>query len=316
MQRHDIDIQIGDYSFSFVESVEVNSGWELLTDTCTITVPRKLQFEGETIAQGESLFNRGDAVTVRLGYDGAYQTVFQGYVARISPGIPLTFECEDLLYLAKRSSFTKSYRDAKLSSLLADMFPGLSRQSVEADLGQLRIANASPAKVLKRLQDDYGIYSWARNGKLYSGLAYWPELSTTHNIVFDRDVIKQSSSLEYQGPDDVPIRVRAVSMLPDNSKLQAEVGDPTGDLRTLYYYNVTDQPSLKDRATADLERYRYEGYRGHFTTFGTPQIQHGDVIALTDKQYPDRSGSYLVKSVRTMGGRSGYRQRVEMDIKV
>lgn len=94
-----------------------------------------------------------------------------------------------------------------------------------------------------------------------------------------------------------------------------EFGDTDGELRTLNYYNLS-KADLEKVAKKEAERIRYEGYRGSFTSFLLPQVQHGDTVILDDKKLPDRKGSYLVKSVTTTFGQGGGRQKIEIDRKV
>jgi hypothetical protein len=51
------------------------------------------------------------------------------------------------------------------------------------------------------------------------------------------------------------------------------------------------------------------GFRGSFTTFGSPIVRHGDRVKLVDPVINDRNGFYIVKSVETSFGQNGYRQK-------
>jgi hypothetical protein len=73
---------------------------------------------------------------------------------------------------------------------------------------------------------------------------------------------------------------------------------------------------MKAIADEEIERLRYEGYRGTFTTFGAPRIEHGDVIDLRSDAYPERDGRYLVRAVTTTFGVGGFRQEVTLDSKI
>lgn len=315
MLRHDIDIQIGAYGFPYATEVQVDSSWENLTDTATVQVPRKITMNGRPVAQGDSLFRRGDAVSIRLGYDGRFDEVFSGYVSGISPRSPLEFRCEDAMWLLKKQPVTVSYRSVNLRKLLADIIP-IPFEAVDAELGPWRISNATPAQVLEELRKTYSLQSWVRDGKLYSGLAYWPTGGKTHRLRFGYHTDDQWSDLEYMRADDVRLKVRAISIEPDNTRLQAEIGDPNGELRTLTYYALGSEAALRSIAERDIERLRYEGYRGTVKTFGQPAVRHGDIVELQDDQYPDRNGGYLVKRVVTTAGVAGYRQEIELDTKI
>jgi len=56
-------------TFDFVHSIEIDSSYENLTDTCKIVIPRKLVFEGLDLFTGDNpIFKRGDKIEVSLGY--------------------------------------------------------------------------------------------------------------------------------------------------------------------------------------------------------------------------------------------------------
>lgn len=73
---------------------------------------------------------------------------------------------------------------------------------------------------------------------------------------------------------------------------------------------------LKELAERELENFRYTGFRGSFTTFGEPFVNHGDKIELVDANIPDRNGLYIVEEVERTFGFNGYRQKIKIATKV
>lgn len=315
MLRLTSDIEIGPFAFKGVTEVQVESSWDNLTDTCTLVFPRRVAWKGRELATGaDPLLKRKMPATVRLGYGDQNTEVFRGYVRDISGEIPVRVECEDAMYLLKQGSVTMSYRDVSLATLLADVVGGAVPYKVVADqpLGQLRISNASPAKVLEYLRERYFVRSFFREGILYVGLAYVAELQRERKFRFDRNVI--ANNLEFRERDDVKMSLKGVIMLPGNKKEEVTVGDEFGEVRTFHYYNIS-KADAKKRLEEEIERLKFTGYRGTFTTFGSPDVRHGDIVDLSDPVYPDRAGRYLVKSVKTAFGSGGYRQEVELESK-
>lgn len=313
MLRLTSDIDIDRFKFRGVTQVEVNSSWENLTDTCRLVFPREVSWEGRALATGaDPLLRRLHPVTVRLGYDDVNTEVFRGYVRDVSGEIPVRVECEDAMYLLKQGEVTKSYRSVSLSTLMSEVIAGAVPVQVTADqeLGQFRISKASPAKVLQYLREKYFIRSFFREGTLYVGLAYVAALQRERKIRFDRNVI--SHNLEFRMKDDIRLLLKGIILMPDNSRQEIEVGDRDGEQRTFHYYNIS-KADATSQLEAELERLRYTGYRGTFTTFGRPDVRHGDIVDMTDPIYPDRQGRYLVRRVRTAFGTGGYRQEVELE---
>jgi hypothetical protein len=106
--------------------------------------------------------------------------------------------------------------------------------------------------------------------------------------------------------------VVAVSIDDNNNRTTVEVGDKDGEQRTFNYYNLS-KPDLETVANTELQKLKYNGYKGSFSTFGTPVVKHGDTVTLIDRLYPEREGTYSVKAVNTGFGTSGYRQTVFLD---
>lgn len=314
MLRLTSEIVIGPYRFSAVNEVEVDSSWDNLTDTCTLTFPRQISWEGRSLAGGtDPLLKRKMPVTVKLGYDGKNVEVFRGYVRDISAEIPVKVKCEDAMYLLKQGEFTKSYRSVDTKTLVGDMALSTPFEVVaNATLGQFRISKSTPAKVLEYIREHYFVRSFFREGKLYVGLAFVAALQRRRRIRFDRNVIEHS--LEYREKDDVQLYLKAVIMKPDNTKDEVFEGDEGGEQRTFHYYNISKSEASR-LLKQEAERLKYTGYRGSFTTFGSPEIRHGDLIELSDPNYPERDGTYLVKRVKITFGMNGYRQEVELESK-
>jgi hypothetical protein len=107
------------------------------------------------------------------------------------------------------------------------------------------------------------------------------------------------------------LKAKAISWQADNTKIEVEVGDPDGEQRTLHFYGLNKE-QLEIRAKAELEKYKYTGYYGNFTTFGEPAIEKGDVVSfIGNKYHPD--GKYLCKELKIKFGTAGYRQAITPD---
>ncbi len=318
MLRLTSDLTIGNYQFLGVNEINIESGWELMTDTCKITVPKKLTWQGKSLATGASpLLKKGDAVSVKIGYNDRNNDVFKGYLTNIHADLPIVLDCQDAMWKLKAGAFTKSYRKVTLSQLLKDMLTPLSipfKVVAEHDLGAFRTkGNPTPAKVLDEIRKDYFTKFFFRDGVFYAGLAYVAELQKEHTIRFNRNVVEHD--LEYVRKDDVKLKIKCVILNSKNKKEEFEIGDEAGEVRTIHQYNVSKSEMLK-LCTAEMERLRYDGYRGTITIFGEPHVQHGDIVKLIDDDNPERQGRYLVKKVVKTFSARGYRQTLDIENKV
>lgn len=314
MFRLTSNITVGNYRFLGVINLEISSSWDQFTDTCKITVPRKLEFQGQNIATGETpLIKRGDQVRIELGYDDENELAFTGYVYQINAKYPVTIDCQDEMFLLKTKPITQSFKDATLQSMLAMILPDVSFEALGVSLGRFRISNATPAKVLEELRKKYYIKSWFRDGVLYSGFAYVPKLQKRHKVKFEVHVIE--NNLTYFRSEDVDIELKMVAIDKNNNKVEYLTGVEGGERRTLYYYGLS-LDDLKTLADEELQRLKYDGYKGSVKIFGQPFVRHGDIIDLSSEKYPERDGSYLIKSVNYTFGIDGFRQIITLDTKI
>lgn len=312
------EVHIGNFVFRQVNDIEVNASYESLTDTCSITVPRKLSFQGKSIFLDKNpIFKKGDPVIVRVGYGfDNKKEVFNGFVTRVESGVPTKIICEDHAYKLKETkAFNLSYEKLDIETLLKDIIPADIPYKVagKIELGKATFKKVTAAQILRYLQDKFSINAWFRSGTLYVGLNFFPELQKEHSFGFQSNII--SDSLEFVRAEDIKISVKATSFLPDNSKIEITKGDSEGSERTIHFYNVS-KSTLEERAVKALNDFKFDGWEGSFTTFGPlnggEPVKHGDIIALTDNYYPEKSGKYIVKSVRVNFGMQGYRQEIAL----
>ncbi len=317
-------ITIDKYVLNFCTEISIKSNYENLTDTAKVVIPRKLSWENKPLTNGdgkETLLKVGMQVKIEAGYDNELETIFEGFLARIGTGTPVELECEDAMWRLKQITIDKrSYKSVTLQQLLADIMPQDFPFSCPAIvLGQFRISKATIAMILDELKKTYSIYSWVRDGKLFVGstLSRTDENERKTGVYhFQKNII--SSDLKFQNKEDVKIKIKAISILPTNQKIEIEEGDPSGESgqRTMHFYNL-NETALRETAKREVEKLRFTGFVGKYKTFGFPMIRHGDYAVLKDRILPDRNGKYLIKSVeRTLSVNDGYRQQIELDKKI
>jgi hypothetical protein len=213
----------------------------------------------------------------------------------------------------KRGNITKTYRQVKLAQLVSDITNVPKGIIADVDLGQFRISNATPAQVLDEIKKTYGLVSFIRTGKLFVGLPY-PNTGKTHRFAYGINIIEENSELTYRRADEISIKVKAISIMPDNSKHEIEIGDPDGEIRTLNFYNVPKN-DLKKLAEQESVKLRSDGFEGSFETFGMVSVSHGDIVLIEDPRSSVK-GSYFVKAVSKSFSAQGIRQRIQIDRKV
>jgi hypothetical protein len=300
-----------------VHEVSIESTWDQLTDTATVMLPKKISLDGKSIATGlNPWLRRGDKVKLNLGYEQTgLNEMFVGFIDFIDAKVPVGITCQDGMFLLKKGELTLSYKAVSLKALMADVIGNLVEYEVVADmnLGQFRITKATPAKVLEYLREHYLVRSWFRAGRLYVGLAYVAKLQRAHQLSFTKDIVEHS--LEWRVKEQVTLLAKGIIVDRKNKRKEVEVGDKGGETRTFHYYDLSES-EVKRMLERELERMRYDGYRGSLTTFGDEPYYHGDTVKLFDVEYPERAGIYLIKKVVTKFGLGGYRQELELEERV
>lgn len=296
-----------------VTEVEITRDTEKLTDECRITLPKKVKWDGEP----DIPVRRGDMVSVSLGYDGELQAAFSGYVRDVGFKTPIVLVCEDEMFkLKQQPAQKKAYRNVDLETLLKDQGIGCEiRVFGEQRLGQYRVTADTVASLLGKLQQQ-GIRSFFRteDGQpvLYCGVLFERETSPSQVFATGLNII-DDQSLEQQQADTMRLRVKAVSLMPDNKKVKVEVGDADGELRVLHTYNKTES-ELKAWAEQEVKRLKRDGLTGSFKTFGYRLVDKLDVIGM--KIDGEKKGCYQVKKNVIKYDTGGFRQEITLGYRV
>ena len=175
--------------------------------------------------------------------------------------------------------------------------------------------NKPVAWVLGQLQTKYGLAVWFDlEGRVYACEPYKVvgdavKYRLRYNVVKDDD-------LKYQRAEDVKLKIKAVCIYKDGTKVEAEIGPKDGTEKKLYFYDVKDQQELAALAAAELKRYSYDGYAGRITAFLQPYAAPCMVAEIEDEVYHERDGRYYIEGVETTYGTGGARRTVEIGIKI
>ena len=286
-----------------VSSVETNSTWKQITQTAKFKLPRfqKLLDNRVTV---------GDAVKIELGYDKDMRTEFEGYISSRSYNSPLEFECEDAMWLLKQRMISKYYSKVKLKDLIQELVPGADLSVIQdITISPLRLDRVTVAGALQKLKEEFGLVAYYRGNRLFAGLAYTETGLGEVKFHFQKNVPLNECKLEWKEEADVKIKVKAISIKPDNTHIEMELGDTDGNANqtTLHFYNLT-ATELKKQAEDAIGKLKYTGYRGSLRTFGRPWTTHGMVAELIDTKYTERGGKYFIDGVQVRYDESGYRR--------
>jgi translation initiation factor IF-1 len=296
-----------------------------LGDSCTLKLPNIAKYEGVQIKL-EDRIKTGDKVVVKLGYNGNLITEFVGFVSEIVPKTPFELRCEDANYTLKRSELiSQSWRSTKLKEVLN--FCLTKVKNVQMVLGEIpdvtlapfRLERVTVAQALQKLKDEYLLAAYFRGNGLFVGLPYTESMDKLEGsrakFHFQKNIATES--LVYKKKEDVRLKAKVINILKNNERIETEVGDSDGEQRTIHLrIPTTDKKVLERIGLVELEKYKYEGYRGKFVSFGVPYLIHSGTVELEDDKYPNRKGKYICESIKTTFGMNGFRREIELGKKL
>ena len=296
--------------FEKIAACEIVRDSDALTTTCKLTLPRKVKWKGEA----SNPIKRGDKISVWLGYDDNLQLAFSGYVLRKGFKAPIEIFCEDEMFMLKQTPCVKkSYKNVDIQTLLKEQnLPYDIKVLGEQNIGQYRANFETVAELLAHLKEN-NIRTFFRiednKPVLYCGVLF--DHGNEMRQVFATGVIIISdSSLDEQKAEDVKIKLKVVSLQPDNKKkIKVEVGDADGEKRTLHCYGKTEAEA-KAWGEQELERLKRDGLTGSFQTFGNVLLDVLDVIGI--KIDGKRKGKYQVAKNTITFGSGGFRQDITL----
>lgn len=301
-------ITIGAYVFKTgkLNGVKIQSSRKVIGDTASIFLPN--YYKGSD--RFDSLVQEGDPVEIQLGYDGDYRTEFIGYVKEVKPNTPLEIVCEDETWRLKQEQVSMSWKETTLHDVLRYLVPDVQIECINIDLSPFRLDKVSKAEALAKIKKMYGLDVYFRGKKLYVGFAYQESGLNEVKYHFQKNAIH--GDLTFKTKKTVKIKVKAVSILKSNEKLEVEVGDEDGELRTLHFYNITKTDELKAIAEEKLELLKYDGYRGKMKAKGVPFVVHSTKVQLEDDKYPKRTGKYFIDEITTTYDSGGFNRTIEL----
>lgn len=317
MYRLCSEITVAGLRFGGINEIKITRSVNIPNATAMIKVPvtavLKLKDEPGTAIETAKAIKVGDAVTIRLGYDGSFNDEFKGFVKRLNYTTPLEIECEDAFYLARQKTVTLSG-----TMTLADCLQKCGLEVLHATSLKLKnfVADNRPVSwVLGKLKTSYGLnIFFDMSGKIVAGRAF-DIISEPVKYQLRENVIKDDN-LRYQLSSDIKLKVKAICFKKDGTKVEGEIGTNGGIQKTLHFYDVENIAELKNLAEQELKRYSRDGYEGKIETFLLPYAEPCMLAQLEDRMYPERDGQYYIEGVEITFGISGARRLISLGIKM
>jgi hypothetical protein len=307
-------------SWSGVNSVNINKSVNSYVDMCQLVLPANMVLKNKDSASDTTAlgtFKRGDKLIVELGYNGALEKEFEGFITSVSYTTPVEILAEGYSYLLKTKNINRSWEQVTLRELCEFIAIGtgitLSNSIPQMTLTNYRVENASATKVLDDLKSQFNFSVYFQGKTLYVGLE---ELEANKLVTYrigwnTADV----SGLKFKSAEDRRVQVICKTTSNDGSKEVYKTGDLDGAVQEMVVKN-TDLQTAKKQADDLLARIKFSGFDGKIEGFLQPYAHHGYTCKLVDKKYAERNGRFYVASVAISFGIHGARRGLEITKKL
>lgn len=307
------------FTFDYVNDITIDASITNITNTCKITVPRRMTFKGVNL---RDYIKREDRIKVQIGYaEYGLNTLFEGYITKVSSKTPVVIECENEAFQFKKIHVKDLYFDNfNLQSFVKEYCMFIKDFSIDdVNLGELRInGDVMLSQVFDHLRQRFPVNLFFRDGRLF-GILNQTSLLKNENVNFIDlyyGVNMIDDDLLYSKAEDILVAIIAKAILKDNSKL--EVTEPatatkgTYEFRTFYSATATTEADLRNYAKELLKKYKEDKMEGEILLFGVPLVKIGDFITIHDDENIERDKKmFSVDSVNYTFNSGGFRQKIK-----
>ncbi len=314
-------IEVGKYVFTQIHEGSITKDIETIEQTATIKLPTHFYLKNtKTKLLTETAIKTGDYVRITLGYDGIYSGIeFEGYVKKIKLKTQVEIECENAIYVLRRLTLNKEYNAIDLQDLVKDILVNtnikLHADCIKMPLDKWLLKDANGAQALEGIKKELlqTVY-FTSNNVLYVGLQQMLNIGKT--AVYDLNYNLTANNLEWASKADRKIKVKYNYLASDGKKHFEEAGDSDGESREFYTSVVKEPTKLKQMATEEVDKLKYDGFSGSLSSFLAPYAEPCMEAKIIDKDKPHRNGYYFIKKVETTFGTSGARRTVSIGNKL
>ena len=315
-----IENQIGRRLHVIPESLVITKSIKNLADRAQIIMP--LYVFNKLLTENFEFIKRGNKIHIILGYTGvSIKTEFKGYIREVKHSESFIIECEDDLFVFRKSISNKQFKPADVKQIARYVCSQIDPEiEVICDYNlpydKFTVYEATGLDVLMKIQEDTGadVFFLSKENELHIRAAYSvkPSDETVH---FSPQYNVENVNLEYIDTPDKKVQIIIKGRGLNGKYREIQYGNMSGD-KFEYTMNNMPNESMETRAKIEFERAMKPGYSGSIDTWLVPYVEPGYTIWYEDEDFPHEAGAYLVDSVETKFGRDGGRRTIQLGIKL
>jgi hypothetical protein len=306
----------GVWNLGLLSSCRIEKSAKNLASRAIITLP---EANFNKVLKLQDTISRGDEVQIKLGYkDLIWETEFKGFVKEIiTNDSSLTVECEDALFLYRKSVPDKQFKPATITDIAAYLIHNINpNYELDCDYDisyeKFTIHQATAFDVLKKIQEETGADIYFEDEVLHIHPAYTRK---SGEVDYSPQANIEKFSLEYKTAEDKKVEITVESTALDGTVTSYTTGAPDGE-KTTKKVGRMKQQSIKLIADNEYRNRMTDGYEGSFDTWLIPFVEPSFTAGIYDSDYPYKDGRYYVDAVTTEFSASGITRTVQLGIKL
>jgi hypothetical protein len=305
-------IKAGKYEVRAVEKITVKKSVETLSDTAVIVIPGTYM---NVRLDVKDKLHVGDTVSIDLGYDGNLNHEFSGFIKSIETNdASVTLECEDGLYLWRRSVANKEYKSVTLKSLLESIAKDIDASfkiscSYEFGYDKFVVFRQTGYDVLKKIRDEIKADIYFEENTLHIHPPY-EFIKNEKPVIFDMTRNIEKADLKYVKAADKNVEVKVSLIKPNGVKKIETHGRPGGTVIEKTIYGASEG-KLKEVAKSILNIWNYDGYEGSITGWLLPFVEPAYRVKIIDFERAEtKNEQYYVTATETSFSSAGGQRKV------
>jgi hypothetical protein len=295
-------------------------------NTCTIVLPKITYIKNNIASPTDDrtvpatgttfVFNEGDAVSVKLGYNERNTLRFKGFIKTINITDKLELECEGFNYQLP-AEFSASYGKTTLKQILTDLTAGtsikISDKMPDVSVANVRFKNAHGKQVLDWIQKELHLTVFFDFDTIFAGTRYGlkneekpVKIKIRWNTVSDKNFKKRTAT------ENIQIQLVDKNSAGEVKKIKSDE-KKYSQTKEVKIKSGLDDEILRKIANDMQAKENYNGYEGALVLFLEPAVNPSDVVQVIDDKFPERAGLFFTETVEGSFGSSGGRQTVTLN---